>query len=78
MTHFINLTSRLINKLHIIEIIKKPSKYFLYMSDSNITGRMFVSSGYMTSDRNIIEVCKNKNPQDYLIITNWIKNIPPV
>ena len=78
MTNFINLTSRVINKLHIIEIIKKPNKYFIYMNESYISGTLFLSSGYVSSDRNIIEICENKQPQDYRIITNWIKNIPPV
>ena len=36
MKHFINLTSRVINKLHIIEIIKKPNKYEIHMNTNDI------------------------------------------
>jgi hypothetical protein len=35
MIHFINLTSRVINKLHIIEIL---NKYCIHMSGSSING----------------------------------------
>ena len=78
MKLFINLTSCLINKLHIVEIIKQPSKYRIYLTNSHFSRTMFFASGHMSSHNNIIEVCENKQPQDYKIITNWIKNIPTV
>ena len=55
MKHFINLTYTVLNKFHIVEIIKKPSKYFIHLSNSVI-----------------IEICENKNTQDYRKITDWI------
>ena len=33
MKQFINLTSLILNKSHIIEIIKQPNKYFIHMSN---------------------------------------------
>jgi hypothetical protein len=78
MSKFINLSSCLINKLHIVEIIKQPSKYSIYLTNSHFSGAMFVASDHISSTSNIIEVCENKNPQDYKIITNWIKNMPPI
>ena len=36
MKNFINLTSCVINKLHISEIIKKPGNYNIHMSNSDI------------------------------------------
>ena len=45
MKHFINLTSRVINKSHIIEIMKEPNKYYLHMSNTSINGFVLVSTG---------------------------------
>lgn len=73
MSLFIHLSSRVINKLHIVEIIKNPSKYLIHMSNS-CDGYLIVGGGAVHSRSNIIEICKTKNRQDYDNITNWIKN----
>ena len=76
MSKFINLSSCLLNKLHIVEIIKQPSKYRIYLTNSHFSGAIFFASGHMSSTSNIIEICEKKNEQDYKIITNWIKSMP--
>ena len=73
MKTFINLTSRVINKLHIIEIIKKPNKYEIHMSNNNIDGFWLFSSGWLHTNDKIIEICNKKDKQDYETITNLIK-----
>jgi hypothetical protein len=73
MIHFINLTSRVINKLYIVEIIKKPSKYYIHMSNNRIDGSILFGCGGIDSKHNIIEICETKNKPDYDIITNLIK-----
>ena len=78
MSKFINLSSCLLNKLHIVEIIKQPSKYRIYLTNSHFSGSIFFASGHMSSTSNIIEICEEKNEQDYKIITNWIKSMPTV
>ena len=75
MKHFINLTSRVINKLHIIEIIKQPTKYRIYMSNNSINGFCFFASGNIETHRNIIEICQQKDKQDYDTITEIIQKI---
>ena len=75
MKHFINLTSCVINKLHIIEIIKKPYKYNIHMSNNGIDGNLIFGSGGISSNNNIIEICEKNNKQDYDIITDLIKQI---
>jgi hypothetical protein len=76
MTYFINLTSRVINKLHIIEIIKKPNKYFILMSIKGFDGWNIFSSGFISSnDNNIIEICETNNQLDYKTITEWINKV---
>ena len=78
MSKFINLSSCLLNKLHIVEIIKQPSKYRIYLTNSHFSGSIFFASGHMSSHNKIIEICEKKNEQDYKIITNWIKSMPTV
>jgi hypothetical protein len=74
MKTFINLTSRVINKLHIIEIIKKSNKYEIHLSINQIDGAWLFSSGCLNTNHNIIEICNKKDKQDYETITNLIKS----
>ncbi len=75
MNPFIKLTSMVINKLHITQIIHRNSKYYINMTGNNIDGFMLLSSGYVTSNCVTIEICETKNKQDYDIITEFIANI---
>ena len=50
MKKFINLTSRVINKSHIVEIIKCPNKYDIHMSNFNLHGLMVISVGSLTNN----------------------------
>jgi hypothetical protein len=73
MKDFINLTSSVINKLHIIEIVKHPNKYYIHMSNKSINGFLFFYSGTLETNSNIIEICNQKDKQDYETITDLIK-----
>lgn len=75
MNHFIKLTSMVINKLHITQIIKCESKYYINMTCNNINGCMILSSGSISSNCDMIEICETKNKKDYDIITDFIENI---
>lgn len=83
MIHFIKLTSNVINKLHIIDIVKKQNKYYIHMSNisvnGNINGYLLAASGNLGGQldikRNIIEICEKNNKQDYDTITDLIKSI---
>jgi hypothetical protein len=73
MNHFINLTSRVINKLHIVEIIKKPNTYYIYMSNSQLNGSFLFASGGIDTKHNIIKICEKNDKKDYDTITDLIK-----
>ena len=77
MKHFINLTSIVINKLHIVEIVKQPNKYRIYMSNNSVRGFLFFASGSLETDHNIIEICEKKDKQDYETITALIRSSLP-
>lgn len=74
MKYFINLTSKVINKLHIIEIVKRPHKYEIHMSNNTGYGILMFGSGSINTRYNIIEIYKNRDKQDYETITNLIKD----
>lgn len=70
-----NLSSIVINKLHITEIVKKPGKYFIYMNNSSMDGFCMFASGRISTTYNIIEICKTNNQSDYKVVRDWIKTI---
>lgn len=74
MKHFIHLSSRVINKLHIVEIMRQPNKYYIYMNNKEISGLMFGWFGNLSTNHSIVQVCETKNKEDYDIITNFINN----
>jgi hypothetical protein len=84
MKQFINLTSRILNKSHIIEIIKQPNKYFIHMSNYRLYGELVMANGSVSTQQNIIEICEQKNiieiceqnhNRDYNIITDLLKEL---
>lgn len=75
MKNFINLTSRVINKLHIIEITKQSTSYSIHMSTNSINGVILFSSGVVTTQKNIIEISEKYDKEDYDTITKIIKEI---
>jgi len=84
MNNFIKLSSRVINKLHIIEILHKPSidimqtpnKYYMYMSNNIITGFSFNTTGSgVSASTNVIMICEKYDKEDYDTITNFIKEM---
>lgn len=73
MKTFLNLSIAVINKLHITEISKRtPSIYTIYMNPNNSFGFSFFGFGFFSTKYNKIEICREKNPNDYIQITDWI------
>jgi len=75
MKKFINLTSRVINKSHITEILKLPGKYYIYMTNSSFSGLFVAGTGIISTDYNKLVVCEQKDKQDYDKITEFINKI---
>jgi hypothetical protein len=72
MKHFINLTRCVINKLHIIEIVKTPSQYSIRLSNNSIRGVFLLSSGQITTYTDTVILCETKDKADYDTITEFI------
>ena len=75
MSHFIKLTSMIINKNLITSVFIKPNKYHIYTVENNINGYMLFGSGGASSSPEKIEICEKQSPCDYKIITKWIETI---
>jgi sialic acid synthase SpsE len=69
MKHFIKLSSRVINKLQIIQIVKKTNKYYIHMSNNSNDGFLVYGCGSISSSENVIEICEKNDNQDYNTIT---------
>jgi len=74
MANFLKLTSIIINTSHINKIEIKNNKYEIYLNNK-VEGFIFFSNGTIYSKNDIIEICKNKDPLDYTILTEWINDI---
>ena len=72
MKQIIYLTSRIINKLHITQIIKHSNHYEIYMTNNTIGGFFLVGNGTIDTTFNFIEICNKEDKQDYETITKLI------
>jgi len=72
MKQFIYLTSRIINKLHITQIIKHPNHYEICMTNNTIGGFFLLGNGTIDTNFNIIKKCNKEDKQDYETITKLI------
>jgi len=69
-SRFIRLSNIIVNTSKIVTIDILPTKYVIFMCNHHLDGGWLFSSGK-------IEICQNKNPMDYIILTDWIKKIDP-
>ena len=75
MSQFIKLTSMIINKNLITSVFIKPNKYHIYTVENNINGFLLLGSGGASSSPEKIVICKEKDTEDYNIISKWIDTI---
>lgn len=75
MTRFIRLTNIVLNTSKIIKIESLKSTYIMHISDHYTTGFFLITFGTINSTNNRIVICKDDNPIDYKIVTNWINQI---
>jgi hypothetical protein len=70
MRNFIKITSRVINKRYIVEIIKREGRYSIYIDNRSKKDKFILSKENMGRGENIIEVNDIDNKEDYDNITN--------
>ena len=57
MSHFIKLTTVVINKSHIIGITIKPKIYEILITNYNMDGILLFGTGFIDIKNNIIKIC---------------------
>jgi hypothetical protein len=72
MSKFLKLSALIINTSKIICVEIKPSKYILKISELNLSGSIFVGSGWIGSKPLTITICEKNNYQDFQTIKKWI------
>jgi hypothetical protein len=73
--HFLKLSGRIVNTAHIEQIKINKDKYVVYLSSNDIGGFFMFSSGFINTNYNYFEVCKNNHLSDYTTINNWIDSL---
>jgi hypothetical protein len=69
---FIKLSNTIINSSKITSVRIFNNKYYINVLHTSINGVHFGVFGNISSSGNMFEVCKEKDKDDYTIITNWI------
>lgn len=69
---FIKLSWVVINTAKITSIRTYNNKYYINLLHTDTNGFYFGIFGSMSSVNNRIELCKEKDKDDYAIMTNWI------
>ena len=74
MSKFIKLTNTIINTKYIRKIVlhNNPHEYRISMTNNKIDGFFLMGSGLINNHENEIIISKNKIPEDYNKITEWI------
>jgi hypothetical protein len=80
MVSFIKITNIILNTNTITKIIIHQTKYTIHHAyDKTLYGNFWGMWGFgvggISSYNDTIEICENKNPTDYKIISEWINNI---
>jgi hypothetical protein len=70
MTKFLVLSKYLINTTHVSHVKILPTQYKIYLNTISFGGNFI----WHSSDADFFEICKDKQPQDYQVVDNWIKS----
>jgi len=65
----------IINTSKVIKIDILHNKYIFSTNNRHVDGFLFFGSGSIDSVENKIEICKNKNSNDYHIVKEWIDSL---
>ena len=76
MSRFLKLTKSIINtnQIRIIDF-NKPSEYTIHLVTKEFNGYFIMGTGIIDSSEPYCTICKEKHPEDYKIVSDWIKNV---
>lgn len=72
MSRFLKLSTKIINTRYIETIDIQPKMYKIALATKKYEGYILFGSGGIDFTYDDIEICEEKQPQDYALITDWI------
>ena len=75
MSKFIKLSTTIINTKYINQILIRPNKYYIKLLNSKVDGFFMFGCGGLILDPKEFEICADKTPSDYKVVSDWIKTI---
>lgn len=75
MSKFIKLSTSIINTKYINQILIRPNKYYIQLMNSKVDGFFMFGCGGLTLDPEEFVICADKTPDDYKIISEWVKTL---
>ena len=75
MSRFLKLSKRILNVSHISEINIHNNSYVIHLQKSDIDLFLFGGSGVAYTSHCKINICSEKNADDYKIVSDWILDL---
>ena len=75
---FLKLTTRIINSNYIRNISFDENTYWIDILSHNHSGFLIGGTGFLSTNYENITVCREKFPQDFKMITEWISQVNKV
>lgn len=75
MSRFLKLSKSILNVSHIIEINIRNNSYDIHLQNSDIDLFLFGGSGVAYTSHSKINICAEKNADDYKIVSKWISDL---
>ena len=72
---FLKLSSSIINTRYIKSIDFSNKKYVIHTIDQVNDGYFYFGFGFFYSSNSKAVICPEKNPQDYIVVQNWINGL---
>ena len=72
MSSFMKLSTIVLNTSQIRKIYMYENKYIIELLSNKMSGYMFYGSGFVSEEKDIVEVCKKNNESDHRIVSDWI------
>jgi hypothetical protein len=73
MASFLRLSSVIVNLSHVRKIVIQPDLYKIHMNRFDVDGFWVAASGGVSSNDDVLKVCKYNDPQDYQIVDEWVE-----
>lgn len=75
MNRYLKLSEQILNTRYIQRIVVKPQVYHLYTHTYDADGYTIMGTGAFSTKNNRIDICEERHPHDYKVVSEWIKTL---